>query len=38
LPEATERPIVVYNIPYRTAVNMANETLLRLAALATSWA
>ena len=30
---ATERPILVYNIPYRTGVNMANETLLRLAAL-----
>jgi 4-hydroxy-tetrahydrodipicolinate synthase len=29
----TARPIVVYNIPYRTGVNMANETLLRLAAL-----
>jgi 4-hydroxy-tetrahydrodipicolinate synthase len=24
-------PIVLYNIPYRTAVNLANETLLRLA-------
>ena len=31
LADATERPIVVYNIPYRTGVNMANETLLRLA-------
>jgi 4-hydroxy-tetrahydrodipicolinate synthase len=30
---ATERPILVYNIPYRTGVNMANETLLRLAEL-----
>jgi len=30
---ATERPILVYNIPYRTGVNMANDTLLRLAAL-----
>ena len=29
----TARPIVVYNIPYRTGVNMANDTLLRLAAL-----
>jgi 4-hydroxy-tetrahydrodipicolinate synthase len=27
------RPIVVYNIPYRTGVNMANDTLLRLAEL-----
>ena len=25
------RPIVLYNIPYRTAVNIDNETLLRLA-------
>ena len=24
-------PIVLYNIPYRTSVNLANETLLRLA-------
>jgi len=30
---ATTRPILVYNIPYRTGVNMANETLLRLAEL-----
>jgi 4-hydroxy-tetrahydrodipicolinate synthase len=30
---ATERPILVYNIPYRTGVNMANHTLLRLAEL-----
>ena len=30
---ATERPILVYNIPYRTGVNVANETLLRLAEL-----
>lgn len=29
----TTRPIVVYNIPYRTGVNMANDTLLRLAEL-----
>ena len=29
----TARPIVVYNIPYRTGVNMTNDTLLRLAAL-----
>ena len=27
----TTRPIMVYNIPYRTGVNLANETLLRLA-------
>ena len=30
---ATERPILIYNIPYRTGVNMANDTLLRLAEL-----
>ena len=29
----TARPIVIYNIPYRTGVNLANDTLLRLAAL-----
>ncbi len=33
LAEATARPILIYNIPYRTGVNMANDTLLRLAAL-----
>ncbi|MBV8838514.1 MAG: 4-hydroxy-tetrahydrodipicolinate synthase [Alphaproteobacteria bacterium] len=27
----TARPIMIYNIPYRTGVNMSNETLLRLA-------
>lgn len=31
LAEATERPILIYNIPYRTGVNMGNDTLLRLA-------
>jgi 4-hydroxy-tetrahydrodipicolinate synthase len=31
LAEATPRPLIVYNIPYRTGVNLANETLLRLA-------
>jgi 4-hydroxy-tetrahydrodipicolinate synthase len=30
--EATDRQILVYNIPYRTSVNLANATLLRLAA------
>ena len=30
----TARPIMVYNIPYRAGVNMANETLLRLAKIA----
>jgi 4-hydroxy-tetrahydrodipicolinate synthase len=29
----TARAIMVYNIPYRTGVNMSNDTLLRLAAL-----
>ena len=29
----TARPIMVYNIPYRTGVNMLNDTLLRLAKL-----
>ena len=30
---ATSRPILIYNIPYRTGVNLANETLLALAEL-----
>jgi 4-hydroxy-tetrahydrodipicolinate synthase len=29
----TERPILIYNIPYRTGVNMSNDTVLRLADL-----
>jgi 4-hydroxy-tetrahydrodipicolinate synthase len=29
--QATDRPILIYNIPYRTGVNIANETLLALA-------
>jgi 4-hydroxy-tetrahydrodipicolinate synthase len=29
--EATDRPILIYNIPYRTGVNLTNETLLALA-------
>jgi len=33
LAERIDKPIVVYNIPYRTGVNMTNETLLRLAEL-----
>ena len=33
LAEHAEKPILLYNIPYRTAVNLANETLLRLAEL-----
>ncbi|HUN51729.1 MAG TPA: dihydrodipicolinate synthase family protein, partial [Candidatus Sulfotelmatobacter sp.] len=31
----TLRPIALYNIPYRTGVNLENDTLLRLAALDT---
>lgn len=31
LADKSARPILVYNIPYRTGVNLANETLLRLA-------
>lgn len=27
----TSRPILIYNIPYRTGVNLGNETMLRLA-------
>jgi 4-hydroxy-tetrahydrodipicolinate synthase len=29
--DATDRQILIYNIPYRTSINLANETLLRLA-------
>jgi 4-hydroxy-tetrahydrodipicolinate synthase len=29
--EATDRPILIYNIPYRTSVNLGTDTLLRLA-------
>jgi 4-hydroxy-tetrahydrodipicolinate synthase len=32
--EATDRKILIYNIPYRTSVNLANETVMRLADLA----
>ena len=31
--EHTELEIIIYNIPYRTGVNMSNETLFRLAEL-----
>jgi 4-hydroxy-tetrahydrodipicolinate synthase len=31
--EATDRDVLIYNIPYRTSVNLSNETLLRLAEL-----
>lgn len=33
LSEATDLNIIIYNIPYRTGVNMSNETLFRLAEL-----
>lgn len=29
--DGTDLPVVIYNIPYRTGVNLANDTLLRLA-------
>ena len=29
--QATERPVIIYNIPYRTGVNLLNDTLLSLA-------
>ncbi|WP_372571218.1 4-hydroxy-tetrahydrodipicolinate synthase [Ruegeria jejuensis] len=29
--DATARPLVIYNIPYRTGVNLSNDTLLGLA-------
>ncbi|WP_404294358.1 4-hydroxy-tetrahydrodipicolinate synthase (plasmid) [Microvirga sp. RSM25] len=31
LADSTERPILLYNIPYRTGVNLCNETMLQLA-------
>jgi 4-hydroxy-tetrahydrodipicolinate synthase len=31
LADATPRPILIYNIPYRTGVNLGNETMLLLA-------
>ncbi|WVT75292.1 4-hydroxy-tetrahydrodipicolinate synthase [Sinorhizobium chiapasense] len=31
LADATRRPILIYNIPYRTGVNLGNETMLQLA-------
>jgi 4-hydroxy-tetrahydrodipicolinate synthase len=33
LAACTDRPIALYNIPYRTGVNLTNDTLLRLAQL-----
>ena len=32
LADATTKPIMLYNIPYRTGVNVLNETMLQLAA------
>nr|WP_256386745.1 4-hydroxy-tetrahydrodipicolinate synthase [Ruegeria sp. EL01] len=29
--DATTRPLVIYNIPYRTGVNLSNDALIRLA-------
>lgn len=31
LADSTDMPILIYNIPYRTGVNLGNETMLRLA-------
>jgi 4-hydroxy-tetrahydrodipicolinate synthase len=31
LAEVSTRPILIYNIPYRTGVNLGNDTMLRLA-------
>jgi len=31
LADSTERPILIYNIPYRTGVNLGNEAMLQLA-------
>lgn len=31
--EATDRPVALYNIPYRTGVNLANETAFALAGI-----
>ncbi|MGE0279119.1 MAG: dihydrodipicolinate synthase family protein [Rhizobiaceae bacterium] len=31
LSDSTDRPILVYNIPYRTGVNLGNETMFQLA-------
>jgi 4-hydroxy-tetrahydrodipicolinate synthase len=33
LAETAAKPIMIYNIPYRTGVNLGNEQMLRLAAL-----
>lgn len=31
LADSTDKPILIYNIPYRTGVNLGNQTMLRLA-------
>ncbi len=31
LADNTRHPVLIYNIPYRTGVNLSNETMLRLA-------
>lgn len=31
--EVSDKPIIIYNIPYRTGINMTNETILHLAEL-----
>jgi Dihydrodipicolinate synthase/N-acetylneuraminate lyase len=36
--EATDRPILIYNIPYRTSVNMSTDTLSSWPGCPTSWA
>ena len=33
LADSTAKPIMIYNIPYRTGVNLGNEQMLRLAEL-----
>ncbi len=33
LANSTQRPILIYNIPYRTGVNIENETMRKLAAM-----
>lgn len=34
LADGTARPVMIYNIPYRTGVNLGNEQMLRLAEIA----
>ncbi len=35
--DATDRNVVIYNIPYRTAVNLSNDSLLDWPRYRTSW-